>query len=477
MWCCLTPRAEPGVLQLGEVADLRARPDVRARPEVAERADPGAVLDDRRLDDARPRRGSRPPIVLSTICEPAPIVVPSPTDVAPAQDHVRLEGDVLGERRPSRRGRPSTGRASSRRRACARSLIRVRRSHSAWASSARSLIPSSRPSSSTVTAHDEPAVGPGELDELGQVQLAGLRRRLRAPIRPAQPGGVERVEAGVDLVDRDLLVGRVLRLDDPLDRAGLVADRPGRGRPDRSRRPRRARSPPRRAGAPRGARRGARPPAAARRRSGRGPRRRRRGARRAAAATASPVPRGSAWRAKSTSSPRASRTAAVAGLVTTSGPPTRRPSRPGVDDVGDHRPAGERWRSFGVRDFIRVPRPAARTTAATPRSGAGTWGVHEGRRGRAGIGAVARSRRGQGPARVGRMVSSEGRPDAYGRPARGVKQGDAAVAGRRRVGCTASRAGGARSPRSRPGRPSAAPRRRRRAGGRRIRHERARRSR
>ena len=46
--------AQAGVLELGEVADLRAAADDGARPEMAERPDPRLVLDDRRLDDARP---------------------------------------------------------------------------------------------------------------------------------------------------------------------------------------------------------------------------------------------------------------------------------------------------------------------------------------------------------------------------------------------------------------------------------------
>ena len=69
---------EPGVLQLGEVADLGVRADVRAGPEVAERADPSRRPRRSSARRSTPRRGSRAPIVLSTICEPAPMRRPLP---------------------------------------------------------------------------------------------------------------------------------------------------------------------------------------------------------------------------------------------------------------------------------------------------------------------------------------------------------------------------------------------------------------
>ena len=86
-------------------------------------------------------------------------------------------------------------------------------------------------------------------------------------------------------------------------------------------------------------------------------------------------------------------------------------ARPGVEDVGQHRPTAQRWRTLGVPDRIRVPRPAASTTADVPEvsvmpaSGSGlggfTRGGAVGRRSSGGC--RARGRR--GPARSGQQSS------------------------------------------------------------------------
>src|SRR6266568_3937974 len=49
-------------------------------------------------------------------------------------------------------------------------------------------------------------VGPGEGDQLGQIELARGRRRRQRADPAAQPGGIERVQTRVDLVDRNLRV-------------------------------------------------------------------------------------------------------------------------------------------------------------------------------------------------------------------------------------------------------------------------------
>ena len=87
-------------------------------------------------------------------------------------------------------------------------------------------MPSNRPSSSNGDGRDQSAVLAGEADELGQVQLAGRRRRRQWLDPAAQPGGIERVQARVDLVVGELLLGRVLGLDDRLDDPELAADDP-----------------------------------------------------------------------------------------------------------------------------------------------------------------------------------------------------------------------------------------------------------
>ncbi len=90
--------------------------------------------------------------------------------------------------------------------------------------------------------HD-PAVLASELDQVGQVQLAGRRGRCEAGDPTAQPGRVEGVQARVGLVRVELLGRRVLRLHDPLDGPELAAhDATERGRiggEDRGKRDRR----------------------------------------------------------------------------------------------------------------------------------------------------------------------------------------------------------------------------------------------
>jgi hypothetical protein len=76
------------------------------------------------------------------------------------------------------------------------------------------------------------------------------------------------------------------------------------------------------------------------------------------------------------------------------------------------RPASS-WMSFGVRDFMRVPRPAAMTTAATFGDVPGLGGFTRSDASGRGSGR-SRSRRGQGPARVEVFVSSKGSGDGMG---------------------------------------------------------------
>jgi hypothetical protein len=79
-------------------------------------------------------------------------------------------------------------------------------------------------------AHD-PAVLAGQLDELGEVQLAVRRGRREGVDAAPEPGRVEGIHARVDLVCLQLLLGRVARLDDALDRAELAPhDAPQLGR-------------------------------------------------------------------------------------------------------------------------------------------------------------------------------------------------------------------------------------------------------
>ena len=233
------------------------------------------------------------------------------------------------------------------------SLSRTRRLHSAAASCERSLMPSNRPSSSNATAltirPSSRASRTSSVRYSSPVAADGVRRPDPAP----QPGGVEGVEPGVDLVAGELVGRRVLRLDDALDRPELAADHPaelGRvGREDAGQRDRRVVL----RGAPRGPRRGRRRSRAGRRRTGRGPRSRR-PARRPAPArdrVAGParlVLEGEGRRGRRR---RRSRPRPAASRRRSAVPAGRAVGRagPGVEHVGQHRPAAQRVEDLGRR--------------------------------------------------------------------------------------------------------------------------------
>ncbi len=103
-------------------------------------------------------------------------------------------------------------------------MRRTRRLHSAAAELRAVVDPVEPPVVLEGDGGHEPAVLARRSDELGEIQLAGRGRRLERVDPATQPGGVEGVDPGVDLVGLELLLGRVLRLDDPLDRAELAAD-------------------------------------------------------------------------------------------------------------------------------------------------------------------------------------------------------------------------------------------------------------
>ena len=96
-------------------------------------------------------------------------------------------------------------------------LIARAASRVASASWARSLIPSSVPSSGTswATTASPSARARSTSSVRYYSPVAGRWRQALDP--PPQPGGVERVQAGVDLADLELVGRRVARLDDPRD--------------------------------------------------------------------------------------------------------------------------------------------------------------------------------------------------------------------------------------------------------------------
>ena len=240
------------------------------------------------------------------------------------------------------------------------SLRRTRRLHSAAASWLRSLMPSNRPSSSKPTAAT-----------MRPSSRASRTRSVRysSPVAadgssvadpPAQPRGVERVQPGVDLVALELLGRGVLGLDDPLDGPELAAHDAPERRPGRRRRRWPARSRRRRRGAPRARPRGRSRSPAARRRTARGPRSPPSGTRgqRGPDGVAGPArlvlegerrparrrPRDRGDRRRVDDDRRRARGAVGRG-------------RPGVEDVGEHRPAAHRVQDLGERGPHARPEP------------------------------------------------------------------------------------------------------------------------
>ena len=199
-----------------------------------------------------------------------------------------------------------------------------------------------------VQRRDDPPVLAGERDEVREVQLARGRRRPEIADPASQPRRVDRVQARVDLGDLALLVGRVLVLDDPLDRPAVVAHDPAEAGRDRSRPRRRGRSPRGRGRAAPAARTAGRPGPAGRRPTRPGSPRRRRGARR------EPPP---ARRRCRGARPGASRRRAARrrrgpprwpGSTTTTGRVPVAPRR-GIEHVLDHRPPAHRVQHLGRR--------------------------------------------------------------------------------------------------------------------------------
>ena len=242
---------------------------------------------------------------------PAPITLPSPTVVAPRRmtfgsrmtSGAEVDGPVEVDRR----------RVAHRHAVAHVGLVEPDAHGPLGGGQLRAVVDAVEPAVVLEPdSADDPAVLAGEPDELGQVQLPGRGRRLQGADPAPQPGGVEGVEPGVDLVAGELVGGGVLGLDDPLDGRRLAAHDPPElrrvGREDAGERDRRIVLAARLEDASR---------------SGAGHERDVAGQDEdlggivgdaaSAARTASPVPRGSSWSAKSARSAKTSRTAATAG--------------------------------------------------------------------------------------------------------------------------------------------------------------------
>ena len=260
------------------------------------------------------------------------------------------------------------------------SSSRRRRRRSASARSTRVLTPMVRHDVVGDVADDAPAVLAQDRQHVGQVQLAlgvvGPQPRQRA----AQGGGVEGVEAGVDLGDREDVGRRVGSLDDVVDAAvGVAHDAAvgvrrrhvrGEQRGDgvavavrattsRSRLPRISGvSPETTSTSP------SKSPSASM------PQR-----------TASPVPRASAWIAAIASSGSSSRTSSASGGVTTTSRVAPASARPPAPSRGS---GGRTWRAAPWAGPTACGCPSRRPSRCRPADARSwRWWIHRrgGRRG------------------------------------------------------------------------------------------------
>src|SRR4029078_11426175 len=200
--------AQVAGLELGIVADLGATTDDAARAQVAVRTDGRLVLDDGRLDDRPPdtrAAADRRIDDMGTRPDHAPL-----TDRGrAAQDHVRLEGDVGLEGDipvEVHRGRVTHGHPVTH-----VLLVPADAQVPLRGSELRTVVDVVEPP--VVLARDgehEPAILASETHEVREIQLPGRAGRLERPDPSAQRLRIERVEPGIDLIVRQLLLGRVL---------------------------------------------------------------------------------------------------------------------------------------------------------------------------------------------------------------------------------------------------------------------------
>ena len=166
---------------------------------------------------------ARAPIWLSMIWLPAPITVPSPTEVPPRRITFGSRVTSGGERHvPVEVDR---GRVAHRDAVAHVLLVAPDPQVPLGGGELRTVVDAiEAPVVLEGDGRDEPTVLAGEADELGQVQLAGRGRGLQRLDAAAQPGGIERVQPRIDLVVRELVLVGILELDDRLHDPELAAD-------------------------------------------------------------------------------------------------------------------------------------------------------------------------------------------------------------------------------------------------------------
>ena len=153
---------------------------------------------------------------------PAPMRVPEPIAGGAAQDDVRLDGHVF--RQLDRGVDAHAARVDHRHPGHHVGLVDGHPELELGLGQLRPVVDAVE--GAVVLDHerdDRPAILARQLDQRRQVELARDRRRPHVPDPPAQPGCVEGVDAGVDLVDLELLGRRVLLLDDAQHLPAVVA--------------------------------------------------------------------------------------------------------------------------------------------------------------------------------------------------------------------------------------------------------------
>ncbi len=212
----LRPPAHPGALELGVVADAAARTNLAAGTQVAVRTDLDVLGNGRGLNNAGPYARTGPDAAVDDMAV-GPDDRVRGDDRGPEEHRPRLDARVLPDLHPgidARRGRVDDRDAGPHVRlgnAAAHQLLRLGERDAV-------VDPHREPRVGRGHDRDRAALLDGEGEEIGEVQLAGAAR-AHGWERVPQPGRVEAIRAGVDLVDGAHGVVGVSLFTDLADRA------------------------------------------------------------------------------------------------------------------------------------------------------------------------------------------------------------------------------------------------------------------
>ncbi len=216
-------RPQAGLLELGEVAHLRALPHRGARPQVGERADGRAVLHLRRLQHAGPDAAAGADAAVEQLAA-GPDDAPLPDGRGAAQDDVGLQDDVARQLDP---GIDVDGGGVLHRHAGEHVRLEDPPAQVGLDRGQLDAVVDARQLQVVLHLHrhDRPTIRPGQRHQARQVQLTGGRARAQALQRRPQPGRLEGVRAADDLAEGPLVGGGVLLLHDA-QRPVVVPDDP-----------------------------------------------------------------------------------------------------------------------------------------------------------------------------------------------------------------------------------------------------------